>query len=164
MTTLCESHSKLLAALKAALDIVSEHKNAVWFSDDELLAIDTARTAISRAEAIRDEPPTDAELLREAEFIGILNDELHRSNSIKDLGAVPWHVALAAMRRVSRPKDAPVSEHKIEIKRGNLDYLTVTCSCGWQGGTWASYENARWEMYKHETAVKDHIAPFGVKK
>lgn len=36
-------------------------------------------------------------------------------------------------------------------------YHSPVCSCGWSGGCWASYENARIETYNHEQAIKYHM-------
>jgi hypothetical protein len=54
-------------------------------------------------------------------------------------------------------------EHKTEIEKGNLEYLSPKCSCGWTGGCWASYENALREVREHELFVKQALYLYGNK-
>lgn len=47
-------------------------------------------------------------------------------------------------------------KHDMETELNN-GYFSPKCSCGWRGGCWGSYENARLELYKHEKFVEELV-------
>lgn len=84
-----------------------------------------------------------------------LDPKADRSDSAEGIGKAVYKAMLSASPQLQSPmRGGKPFGHVTQIT--GEEYHTPKCSCGWESGPWAGYQNALNDISKHEKDVEAH--------